>query len=134
MSRYLAAHVQLNNGVRGQRDRSRIAAEAHPVHVSVHRSGRRTNPGGRERLLPDVEVVSERVEALNRRLDVDDPVAGVRVQPVEAADDANSLWDHPGFASDKYHQLGVDVVNDLLRRLAGDAVYGFPLRLAGGRG
>ena len=39
---------------------------------------------GGERLVPLVEEVAQRVDALGRRLDVDDPVGGVGVQPVDA--------------------------------------------------
>ena len=108
---------------------------------------RRADLVARERLLPDVEELAEGVDARGRRLDVDDPVARVRVEPCEAgaADDeasdrrrlhlarrpdADPLGDLALLAVDEERQVDGDVVEHLLVALAADPVH----RLAeGGR-
>src|SRR5207253_7263662 len=132
------------------RDRAWVAREGVAVEVGGDGAGRRAHAARAERLAPDVEVVAERVGALDRRLDVDDPVARVAVQPVEARSrgdegafgclllatgrrDPDALRDHTGPALDEYREVRVDVEEHLLAALASDAVDRTCRRL-GGRG
>jgi imidazole glycerol-phosphate synthase subunit HisF len=78
------ADLELNLGVRVQRDVTRVALVHLPVVDGHHVPLGRADLVRAERLAPDVEEVAQRVGALDRRLDVDDAVSGVRVQPVEA--------------------------------------------------
>jgi hypothetical protein len=67
-----------------QRDVPRVA----PVQLAVvergHLAGGRAGLVAAQRLAPDVEHVAQGERAVYRRLDVDDAVSGVRVQPVQA--------------------------------------------------
>jgi hypothetical protein len=100
---------------------------------------RRTDVFPVEGLSPDVEELPERVGAVDRRLGVDDPVGGVRVQPGEArasgyksplrgrrhlvgrrnADPARHLSCH---TPDEDRQVRVDVKENLLSRLARNVI------------
>src|SRR5262249_8797209 len=67
----------------------------------------------RQRLLPDVEEVAEREGPVHRRLDVDDPVGRVRVEPGEAGAAAHERRPKP------WLELWIcdpDSVRDALRR------------------
>src|SRR5581483_3864585 len=85
----------------------------------------------RQLLAPDVEEVAEREGDLLRRLHVDDPVAGMRVQPREAAalrheradgrvdaakrrTDPDAERNLPLLAADEDREVRVDVERDLL--------------------
>ncbi len=140
------AHLQLDLGVCGERDVARVALVDLAVVEGHHGPGGRAGPVGAERLAPLVEEVAQGEGPLDRRLDVDDAVRGVRVQPVETVPvgceravrgglglrprDADGRRDLPGRAVHEYGQVGVDVEEGLLAGLAADPVDG----LAGGRG
>src|SRR5260221_10126946 len=132
------ADLELDLGVRGERDAAGVAL----VHLAVVDRGDvslgRPDGGGPEPLAPFVEEVAQGVGALNRRLDVDDAVGGVGVQPVEAGPGGDE-WAlgcvlRPGsgdpdggrdLARRAVHQDGqvrVDVKDGLLAGLAADAV------------
>jgi imidazole glycerol-phosphate synthase subunit HisF len=139
------ADLKLDLRVRGQRDVTRVALEDLPVVDSRHVPARRADLVRAERLAPDVEEVTQGVGALDRRLDVDDAVGGVRVQPVKAraglderaqrglrdlrSRDADAGRDLPGRAVHEDGQVCVDVEQRLLAGLAADPVH----RLAGRR-
>ena len=124
------AHLQLDLGVRGERDVPRVTLEDLAVVDRHHVPASRANLGGAERLPPLVEEVAQRVGPVHRGLDVDDAVSSVRVQPVEAgplfderADrgglgyrtrDADGGRDLPGRAVHEDGQVGVDVEQGLL--------------------
>jgi imidazole glycerol-phosphate synthase subunit HisF len=78
------ADLQLNLGVRIERDITRVAL----IHLAVvdgnHVSGFVAHLVRPERQAPFIEEVTQGVGAMDRGLDVDDAVGGVRVQPVEA--------------------------------------------------
>ena len=86
---------------------------------------------------PDGEELAEPEGLLLRRLDVDDAVGGMRMEPHEAAAagderagggvhalerraDADSVGDLEAWPVDEERQVGVDMVGDLLDGLAGD--------------
>src|SRR5260370_472889 len=134
------ADRELDVGVRGERDVRGVAL----VHLAVVDHG--NVPAGRaglarpERLAPFVEEVAQGVGALNRRLDVDDAVRGVGVQPVEAVPagaeralggvlragpwDPDGGGDLAGRAVHEDGQVRVDVKDGLLAGLAADALNG----------
>jgi hypothetical protein len=132
--------------VRGERDVPRVALEDLAVVQGHHAAAGRADPAGAQRLAPLVEEVAQGVVPLDRRLDVDDAVGGVRVQPVEAgsllderarrgrlglrAGDADGGRHLTRRAVHEDGQVGVDVEQGLLAGLAADAVHG----LAGDRG
>jgi hypothetical protein len=107
-------------------------------------AGVRANLVGTERLPPLVEEVAERVNARDRRLDVNDAVGGVGVESVEARSgdnerparrvlglctrNADSSRNLPLLSVHEYGQMRVNVEKGLLAALATDAVDG----LAGG--
>jgi O-acetylserine/cysteine efflux transporter len=129
---------QLDLGVRGERDVAGIT----PVGLAVVDRGDvapgRTDLPGAERLAPLVEELAEGVAAVDGRLDVDDAVGGVRVQPVETGSAADELalggllcpgprypdrgGDLAGRAVDEDRQVSVNVEQGLLAGLAADAV------------
>jgi imidazole glycerol-phosphate synthase subunit HisF len=139
------ADLKLDLRVRGQRDVTRVAQEDLPVVDGHHVPARRADLVRAERLAPDIEEVAQRVGALDRRLDVDDAVGGVRVQPVEAraglderavrgvrglrAGNADGGRDLARRAVHEDGQVRVDMEHRLLAGLAADPVH----RLAGGR-
>jgi imidazole glycerol-phosphate synthase subunit HisF len=138
--------LQLNLGVRVQRDVTRVALVDLPVVDGHHVPAGRADLVRGERLAPFVEEVAQGVGALDRGLDVDDAVGGVRVQPVKARaglderalrgigglspGDADGGRDLPGRAVHEDGQVRVDVKHRLLGGVAADPVH----RLAGGRG
>ena len=139
------SHVELDLGVREQRDRARVPGEDASVEEGRDRAARRSDAIATERLPPDVEEVAEGVDALYRGLGMDDPVGGVRVQPHEArrardehADrgfvdlerwcDADSGRYPTWLAVDEDGQMGMDVEQSLLADLAGDSVDSLPVR------
>ena len=102
--------------------------------------------GRAQRLAPLVEDLAQGESALDRGLDVDDAVGGVRVQPVQAgpardegavggglglrSGDADARGDLAGRAVHEDGQVGVDMEESLLGCLAADPVHG----AAGGPG
>src|SRR6516162_5825070 len=78
------ADLELDLRLRVQRDVPRVALPDLPVVDGLHVPALRAELVRAERLAPDVEEVTQGVGALDRGLDVDDAVGGVRVQPVEA--------------------------------------------------
>src|SRR5262249_24432264 len=106
----------------------------------------RANLAGPQRLAPYVEEVAERVGPADWRLGMDDAVAGVRVQPVEAFPaageralrcvlglcpwDPGAGWYLAGRAVHDDGQVCVDVEQHLLAGVTADAIH----RLAGGLG
>jgi len=60
---------------------SRASQVATAVEEGGHLAPGGADPRRTQRFVPDVEEIAERVGADNRRLDVDDPVGCVRVQP-----------------------------------------------------
>jgi imidazole glycerol-phosphate synthase subunit HisF len=139
------ADLELNLGVRVQRDVTRVALVHLPVVDGHHVPLGRADLVRSQRLAPDVEEVAQCVGALGRRLDVDDAVSGVRVQPVEAcaglderalrgvrglrAGNADAGRDLARRAVHEDGQVRVDVEQRLLAGLAADSVH----RLASGR-
>src|SRR3984893_19274219 len=128
-------------------NRSWVARKRLAVNKGRHRPMLRSDLRRAQRLVPDIEVVAQRVHALARRLDVDDPVRRVGMQPVEALagynecagrglddlrgwNDADAFWDDPELAVRIHGEMRVNVVNDLLCRVAADAVNRLPLRLS----
>jgi imidazole glycerol-phosphate synthase subunit HisF len=140
-----AADLQLDLGVRVQRDVPRVALVDLPVVDGHHVAAGRAHLVRAQRLAPLVKEVTQGVGALDRGLDVDDAVGSVRVQPVKARaglderplrgvrglgpGDADGGRDLPGRAVHEHGQVRVDVEHRLLRGLAADPVY----RLAGRR-
>src|SRR5262249_34882385 len=87
------ADVELDLRVRAERDIARVPGPDRAVVERGHLPLRRPGLRRRERLVPDVEEVAERECPVHRRLDVDDPVGRVRVEPGEAgamADEGDS--------------------------------------------
>jgi imidazole glycerol-phosphate synthase subunit HisF len=139
------ADLELNLRVRVQRDVTRVALVHLPVVDGHHVPLGRADLVRAERLAPDIEKVAQRVGAVDRRLDVDDAVSGVCVQPVEAraglderalrgvgglrAGNADGSRDLARRAVHEDGQVRVDVEQRLLAGLAADPVH----RLAGGR-
>src|SRR5215467_7268400 len=79
------AHLELDLGVLGERDVARVAL----VQVAVVDRGDvalgRADLAGPEWLAPLGEEAVQRARVLRRRLDVNEAVRGMSVQPVEAA-------------------------------------------------
>ena len=137
------ADLELDLRLRVQRDVPRVALPDLPVVDGRHVPLGRADLVRAERLAPYVEEVTQGVGALDRRLNVDDAVGGVRVQPVEAraglderalrtlrglrSGDADAGRDLPGRAVHEDGQVRVDVEHGLLAGLAADPVH----RLAG---
>src|ERR1700694_3488927 len=132
-------------GVEG--DRSWIAGKRLAVDIGAHHPVCRPDLCRAQWLVPDIEVVAEGVDALAGRLDMDDPVRSVGVQPVKALardhegtdrglndlrwwNDADAFGDDPWPAVRVDGEVGVDVVDDLFSGVAADAVDGLPLRLS----
>src|SRR5207237_2395594 len=107
-----------------------------------HGSGGARSLATAQRLTPDREEVAERKRSPYRRLDVNDPVIGVRVQPVKARarndkGPLGALLDLPRLADSdavRYGQrltvgvnrdVGVDVECQALAAIAGDTVDGW---------
>ena len=144
------ADLKLDLGVGVQRDVARVALVHLPVVDGYHVPAGRADLVRAERLAPYVEEVAQRVGALDRGLDVDDAVGGVRVQPVEAgaglderslrrvrglrAGDADGGRDLPGRAVHEDGQVRVDVEHRLLAGLAADPVHWLAGRRGGGAG
>src|SRR6185312_12329631 len=119
-----------------------VALEHLPVHDHGHLPVRRAHLGRPERLPPLVEELAERIGALHRRLDVDDPVGRMGVQPVEAGPrvderarrrllgdrvrDADPRRHLALLAVDEDRQVRVNVEHRLLAGLAADPVDGLP--------
>src|ERR1700722_5064636 len=78
------ADIELQVLAGAERRVARVAGEQAAVHDHGHLSAGRANLVRSEGLVPLVEEITERIGPLHRRLDVDDPVRGVGVQPVEA--------------------------------------------------
>src|SRR5499427_892400 len=141
-----SADLELDLGVLGQRDVARVAV----VDLAVVDG--RDAPLGRaglarpQRLPPHVEEVAQREGPVDRRLDMDDAVGGVRMQPVEALPAADEralrgvLGLRPGYSEAGRYlarravhndgQMSVDVEQHLLAGVAVDAIH----RRAGGLG
>ena len=140
------ADLEADLRVRVQRDVTRVALVDLPVVDGHHVPLGRAHLVRAERLAPYVEEVAQGVGAMDRGLDMDDAVGGVRVQPVEAraglderalrglgglrSGDADGGRDLPGRAVHEDGQVRVDVEHRLLAGLAADPVH----RLAGRRG
>jgi len=132
--------LQLDLGERGEGDGAGVAVVELPVEDRRDLPGRRADPAGAERLTPHVEEVAQREPPLDRRLDVDQSVGGVRVQPVEAAaapderpglvsldlraGDADAARDLAGRAAEEQREVRVDVKERLLGPQALDPVDG----------
>src|SRR5215813_5596346 len=142
------ADVELDDRVRGELDRARVAREPLAVDECRHVPGGPPDLGAAQRPSPYAEDLPERVDAPDRGLDVDDAGGVMGVQPVQAlaAYDKAVLHllrpgnpdpgrDHLARAGGVDRQVGMDVIGDLLAGLARDAVYGgsrwrgaYPLR------
>jgi hypothetical protein len=132
-------HLELDLGMGGQRDVSRAALVGATVVDGRHRPGRRPDLSPAEPLSPDVKEIAQRERPLDRRLDMDDPVSRMRVQPVEAVpsagvrpnrslgylgiDDPNAARNPARSPVDVDGQMGVDVEEELLAPQAADAVH-----------
>ncbi len=132
------AHVKLDLRVRRQRDLSRVTFEQATVVDCGYVARGWPNSVGSELLSPHVEEVPEREGANHGRLDVDDPVRRVSVQPIEAAAatdedslrsahrlrafDSHPVRDAAGDAVVENRQVDVDVEGELLVAEALDAV------------
>src|SRR5579875_1065879 len=93
----------------------------------AHRAGDRAA----QALSPNIEELPERERAHDRRLDVDDAVGGVRVQPIQAAGDGHDadLRGHLHAApAVEDLQMRVDVLDDAFLALAVNAVDGQALQ------
>jgi cyclase len=142
--------LKLNLRVLGQRDVTRVAQEDLPVVNGHHMPARRADLVRAERLAPYIEEVAQGVGALDRRLDVDDAVGGVRVQPVEAraglderavrgvrglrAGNSDARRDLARRAVHEDGQVRVDVEHRLFAGLAADPVHRLAGRRRGGAG
>ena len=78
------ADVELDERVRGEFDRARVAGEPLAVEERRHVPGGAANLSGAQRLPPYVEELPERVDAPDRRFDMDDTRGVMGVQPVQA--------------------------------------------------
>lgn len=120
---------------------SRVAGEGLSVHVGGDRPSGGPHLTGTQGQAPHVEELPEGVQLLAGRLDVNDAVGDMSVEPVEAAAtrsegsdrgrgrldrrrDADGQGDLARLAVDEHRKVGVNVVHDLLGRLALDAVNG----------
>jgi cyclase len=144
------ADLELDLGVRVQRDVARVALVHLPVVDGHHVPLGRADLVRAERLAPYVEEVAQGEGALDRRLDVDDAIGGVRVQPVEAraglderalrgvrglrAGNADGGRDLARRAVHEDGQVRVDVEQRLLAGLAADPVHRLAGRHRGGAG
>jgi cyclase len=144
------ADLELNLGVRVQRDVTRVALVHLPVVDGHHVPLGRSDLVRAEWLAPYVKEVAQGEGALDRRLDVDDAVGGVRVQPVEAraglderalrgvrglrAGNADGGRDLARRAVHEDSQVRVDVEQCLLAGLAADPVHRLAGRHRGGAG
>src|SRR5579862_9429737 len=126
------ADLQHHVGVRLERDRARVARERLSVNPRLQRLAlartRRGGNGPAERLAPHPEEVIEDERAILRRLDVDDAVGRVRVQPVDAPlrdglPDVRRDEHRPAVVEDQ--QVLVDVNPLALLRVAGNAAHRF---------
>src|SRR5437764_8672713 len=77
------ADLEFDLALREEWDSAGVAGEDASVEERGNRSVRRAHAAACEWLAPDVEEFTERVRALGRRLDVDDSVGSMRVQPRE---------------------------------------------------
>src|ERR1700687_1153185 len=75
--------------MRRKRDLARVPPIALTVVDGRDGAGGRPDLGRAQGLSPHVEEVAEGIDALDRRLDVDDSIGRVGVQPVEAAPGAH---------------------------------------------
>ena len=112
-----------------ERDVPWVAFEQAAVIDGGDPTSDRSHPRRAELLAPDIEKITEGVGPLDRRFDVDDPVGGMRVQPVEAAPsahegtgrrlrhhrvvDADALRDAARLAVDEHGQVRMDVKRHL---------------------
>src|SRR5947209_3821630 len=81
---HVAADVELDTRVRQKRYVGRAGGIALAIDVGDDLTLNGSNLSRTQRQLPDREEIAERKAAPNRRLDVHDTVASVRVDPVEA--------------------------------------------------
>jgi hypothetical protein len=114
--------------MRPKLDLARVAAVRLTVYEELQRmtgvGSKIKHLARRERLPPDVEESAKVKRPRCRRLDVDHAGRIVRVQPVDAAaGDADIRWDGHGLPVGNDREVRVDVVQQPLRQLAGDAVY-----------
>ena len=78
----------------GQRNGAGINGEALAVQKGRHLTSIGPHLISLEEVTPKVEVIAQCEGPLDARLDMDDPVAGVRVAPVEAGagDHEGTVW------------------------------------------
>jgi len=108
----------------------RVAVVGFAVHPNLERlAGRRVQAVGLRAIqihAPDIEELPQRERAmLYRRLDVDDAVGGVRMQPIQACANLRNA-DLRGYLHDspmvEHLQLRVDVLRRSLHGIAADTV------------
>src|SRR5215472_7180396 len=78
------ADVELDDRVRGELDRARVAGEPLAVEEDRHVAGGLADLAAAQRPSPDVEELAEGVDAPDGGLNVDDAGGVVGVQPVQA--------------------------------------------------
>jgi branched-chain amino acid transport system ATP-binding protein len=125
-------------GVLREFDLARIAAIQRTVDVEAQARpaarAQRTGAFSRERLAPDGKEFAERKRADRRRLDVNQPVGRMRVQPVEAPSGQRPpdvARNRDGLAAVEQRQVLMDVERDPLGSVAVDAVHGLTARRFG---
>src|SRR6266700_2698549 len=117
------ADLELDLGVGVEGDVARVAHISLAVVDGDDPTRGRAHLTRPERLAPLVEEVAEGEGAMDRGLDMDDPVRVVAVQPVQAGpQDSDVRRDLAWRASHEDGQVGVDVEGGLLAGLAADAV------------
>src|SRR5438132_9166707 len=135
LRRHVGADVELDQGMLGERDRRGISGVTLAVDIRDHPSALRADLARAQWLPPDVEELAQRERLGRRRLDMDDPVARVGVEPVEALTagdegtriavdglsrriDADARRDLPWLAGHEDREMRVDVERGLLVRAA----------------
>src|SRR6266550_8309298 len=105
-----------------------IASERLPIdkdHPSPCRRQLRGIVQLRKLALPGVEKVPKSKSTLMGSLDMDDPIAGVRVKPVKAGTigcNANALGNRYSFPFDQKRQMCMDVKDGILHLIAGNTI------------
>jgi hypothetical protein len=133
------ADVELDLRVSKERDVSRVPLIGAAVDEGHDRPVHAGDLARRQRLPPNIEEIAEGVYPLRRRFDMHDSIRRVRMKPAEAGSvagngplrrsqhvhrgsDADAVWDLSRLSADEDRQVDMNVIDELLGRLALDAV------------